>query len=63
MKICDFSCAVKRDDIGRSGRAGTQAYMAPEMKNTTKRYDEKADYWAFGCVLYYMAVGRLPFKV
>lgn len=40
---------------------GTPAYMSPELCDGRK-YNEKSDMWAFGCVVYELCTRRRPFE-
>ena len=72
VKVLDFGIAKALD--GRKTGAplttsatqtgvvlGTPAYMSPEQARGTS-VDERADIWAFGCVLFEMLAGRPPFE-
>ena len=42
---------------------GTNGYRAPEMiRGEKKRYSNKADIWAVGCIFYELIVGERPFE-
>jgi len=71
VKILDFGLAKEvgvatdLDEFGnaaiRDGLiAGTPAYMSPEQARG-ERIDQRADIWAFGCVLYEMLARRRAF--
>jgi serine/threonine protein kinase len=58
-KIVDFGLAAKLSS--RRTFCGCYYYMAPEiLKN--QEYNEKADIWALGIILYEMVYGDVPFK-
>jgi serine/threonine-protein kinase len=76
VKVLDFGIAKALDPRGMTGPGpaalttpaiteagfilGTAAYMSPEQAKG-KPVDERADIWAFGCVLYEMLTGQSAF--
>jgi serine/threonine protein kinase len=59
VKLSDFGLAK----IGLAEAfsiCGTRQYFAPEQLKQ-KGYDKKVDFWAFGCLLYELLVGKPPF--
>lgn len=69
VKVLDFGLA-KTYDRDRSNETaathpghviGTPAYMSPEQARG-KDTDHRTDIWSFGCIMYQMLTGRLPFE-
>jgi TolB-like protein/Tfp pilus assembly protein PilF len=70
VKVLDFGLArlvgpegeSQETTVTQGGRiAGTPAYMSPEQARG-KPVDHRTDIWSFGCILYQMLTGRLPFE-
>ncbi|MHC4440279.1 MAG: serine/threonine protein kinase, partial [Planctomycetota bacterium] len=70
VKVLDFGLAkvsVGQDSdskttITQPGRViGTPAYMSPEQARG-KDTDHRTDIWSFGCIMYQMLTGHLPFE-
>jgi serine/threonine protein kinase len=65
-KLIDFALAVRirtgfaRLFSGKTRVAGTRSYMAPEQIRG-KTLDPRTDVYAFGCLLFELVTGRLPF--
>ena len=63
LKLGDFSLAKKlssRNDI-LTEVVGTRLYMAPELIEKP-RYSFEVDIWAIGIIMYYLIIGKRPFK-
>ena len=62
LKICDFGLAKEITTIPRSHTiCGSPMYMAPELFNRNKNYDETIDIWSIGIILFEMLYGYNPF--
>jgi len=70
VKVLDFGLAKavggemldQQSTVTEPGRViGTPAYMSPEQARG-KEIDKRSDIWSFGCVLYEILTGQLPFK-
>jgi len=70
VKVLDFGLAkavggeavAQQSTVTQPGRViGTPAYMSPEQARG-KPTDKRSDIWSFGCVLYEMLTGRIPFE-
>jgi len=70
VKVLDFGLAKASSNEGRAddvtatevGRViGTPAYMSPEQARG-KFTDYRTDIWSFGCIMYQILTGKLPFE-
>ncbi|MHC4330442.1 MAG: protein kinase domain-containing protein, partial [Planctomycetota bacterium] len=70
VKVLDFGLAKTSVSEGKGsettatqpGRVmGTPAYMSPEQA-CGKATDKRSDIWSFGCLMYEMLTGHLPFE-
>jgi serine/threonine-protein kinase len=70
VKVLDFGLAKSSVSEDRSSKItvtqpgrvmGTPAYMSPEQARG-KPTDRRSDIWSFGCVMYEMLTGQLPFE-
>jgi calcium-dependent protein kinase len=60
IKIADFGACTLCGLSALTKQAGTAFYIAPEVIN--KKYNEKADIWSIGVILYIMLCGKPPFE-
>ena len=59
VKVIDFGLVVRASN-NPYNRAGSKAYMAPEVKQ--QPYDFKVDIWSVGCVAQELVEGNPPYK-
>ena len=64
IKIIDFGFAVYKNNLknmdAKEKYAGTPGFLAPEIINC-EDFDESADIFSLGVILYFMLCGSLPF--
>ena len=64
IKLADFGVARlfnAQEDKMMQSYVGTPYYMAPEVA-LGKSFNEKADLWSLGIILFEMIAGKVPFK-
>lgn len=60
IRLIDFGLSrIKPKKLLIHERVGTAFYMAPEVLNGN--YNEKADLWSLGVLLYTLVCGYMPF--
>ncbi len=62
VKIEEFTGEVAVTGRGKTGRAGTPEYMAPEQWYLASEATQKADMFSFGVILYELITGKKPFR-
>ena len=60
IKIIDFGCSLIKSRGNDRRIAGTAYFIPPEMENGI--FNEKADTWAIGIIMYALLSGRFPFE-
>ncbi len=60
--VIDFGAAALTDAADAPPRAGTPAYMAPELAQGRASVDLRVDVWAVGVMLYEMLLGHRPYE-
>lgn len=62
-KICDFGMARVKSNSSEpmTGEIGTSQWMAPEVL-ISQKYDEKADVYSYGIILWEMLTGDVPYR-
>lgn len=60
IKICDFKSCTSFELEKLTKKIGNSYYIAPEVLK--RKYDEKADVWSCGIIMYMLLSGKAPYK-
>ena len=63
LLLADFGLAatIQKGDL-LNDFAGTPCYIAPEMLAGKQEYDQTADWWQLGILIYELMIGIPPFN-
>lgn len=62
VKICDFGIMTINSDESHTKGIGTSGFMAPEIEQGRKDYNEKVDVFSFGKILYYLLTKNMSIR-
>ncbi|KAJ1520001.1 hypothetical protein ONE63_004232 [Megalurothrips usitatus] len=62
IRISDLGLACDFTKKKPHASVGTHGYMAPEVLSKGTQYDDSADWFSFGCMLYKLLKGHSPFR-
>jgi serine/threonine protein kinase len=60
-RITDFGLSNSFKNVMLTSFVGTRNFMAPEMLQKNRQYDNKVDMWGLGTVIYTMLSSKVPF--
>jgi serine/threonine protein kinase len=61
VKVADFGFARIKEENATMTRCGTPCWTAPEIIRGEKNYDERADLFSFGIIMWQVATRKEPF--
>jgi len=61
-KLCDFGNAMRLSESRTENMTGTVNWMAPELLLNGPCYNQKAEIYSFGMILYELLTERIPFE-
>jgi serine/threonine protein kinase len=61
VKVADFGFARIKEENATMTRCGTPCWTAPEIIRGERNYDERADVFSFGIIMWQVATRKEPF--